>query len=434
MCTRAALVRALCVAIILGASAAPFSRALPATSAPALAARVDVVTHTDGAILDFNALNRDAFYRSLYTPARCFSHAYTFGRHPTPLLGAYRVGALRGCRDGSDADAFFNEYSANDTATAQAALNAFQHPPDCSARSHGHIVDFHVAGFASTVHFYMYTFLRTIGAARVAHLAPASIVARPWGWAPSDCAGGSPDCFFEPITNCSANATIATAERYMVAYPPSPDDRNTILDGAALATHLGSKKSWSWVRAQALRYLLRPNAATAAHAEAFARATFPRGLPRPLAAVFVRGTDKGTESPVFNVSAHFAALEPLATSIGLRDVYLNSDSDASIEEARRLFGHRYRLHVPSVERDVGQVHKGDANGVRIYVGMTPAQKAAQVRDTLADIYLSASADVHVGTLSSNRCRIVDALRLAAGKDAFAYVDVDGRYLVEGMRR
>jgi hypothetical protein len=200
-----------------------------------------------------------------------------------------------------------------------------------------------------------------------------------------------------------------------------PDARNTILDNVRYST----RKSWSWVRAQAFRYLLRPNAATRAHAQAFARRVFPSALPRPLAAMFVRASDKGQESRVFNVSDYFALLDPVAARIGLRDVYLNSDSEAVIDDARRLAGARYRIHVPAVAHDFAFASLG---------AMSWAQKARQMNDSLADLYLEVTADVHVGTLSSNWCRLVDALKISAGKDAFPFLDVDARYLVEGARR
>jgi len=67
-------------------------------------------------------------------------------------------------------------------------------------------------------------------------------------------------------------------------------------------------------------------------------------LPHPLAAVFIRAGDKFKEAPLLSVDAHFAELAPIAAKLGIKDVYLGSDSHDRIVEALGKYGSTYTIH------------------------------------------------------------------------------------------
>jgi hypothetical protein len=202
---------------------------------------------------------------------------------------------------------------------------------------------------------------------------------------------------------------------YDVDYPPQPLNRP--------AGWPFPKKSWAFARSHVLRYLLRPRPEVAAFVEATAARPFPHGLPRPLAALFVRWQDKGAESPTFGIDAYFAQLAPIAKALHLRDVYLGSDDARAVGEARAAYGGQFAIHALDIPRNFSMLTDK---------GRTPL--GGQMLASLADLYVQAHADVWVGTLSSNWCRMVDELRSAAGKTCLPFLDVDGRYLTEGTRR
>lgn len=56
----------------------------------------------------------------------------------------------------------------------------------------------------------------------------------------------------------------------------------------------------------------------------------------------------------------------------------------------------------------------------------------QVLRTLAEVFISASADVFVGTLSSNQCRLMDELRKLQGKGRMPFLTPEGK-LIAGQR-
>lgn len=170
-----------------------------------------------------------------------------------------------------------------------------------------------------------------------------------------------------------------------------------------------------------MAYLLRPNAETASFIKAQAALVFPRGLPSSYFSVFVRRTDKVQEAPIYELGAYAAALEPLqAAAPSVRDIYFNSDDPEAL------------LNVTSAFPGLRVWHMTMDRGFSLakLATFSAAQVGAQMRLSLTDLFLEAHADAHVGTLSSNWLRLVDELRLAAGKTAFAFADVDGKNYAE----
>ena len=108
-----------------------------------------------------------------------------------------------------------------------------------------------------------------------------------------------------------------------------------------------------------------------------------------------------------SVDAHFAELAPVAARLGIKDVYLSSDSGDRIAEAIAKYGAEYTMHfIPWSRPQGGYIEDEEKEAWRM---------RDIVRLTLADVFIKAQADVMVGTLSSNQGRLADEFRVANGK-------------------
>ena len=267
--------------------------------------------------------------------------------------------------------------------------------------------------------------------------------------------------------------------------PPKPGEtererihrRDRAAAAAALAAFADRPPSW-WL-AQLMKYMLRPRPrvlrdfVAPMQARAFGGLTENDGkkdgnattsspssplLPHPLASVFIRGGDKGKESALLPAQAYLDELEPLAEKLGIRDLYVSSDDGDAIEAVRRAYGGFAESPGSSGGNDplgaAAADDDDDANGdgkkqetrnrkearrqYRVHSidwprprgGVTYAQVLAwrdrpemedMVRLALADVFVTAQADVQAGTLSSNWCRVGDMLRRANGRGRLPYV-------------
>lgn len=356
--------------------------------------------------LDFELFNHDFLYDKMTASEECFREAYAFDKHSAD---DFRVGVMTNCGERGD------EYSTENTLAAQRWIQNWQNPKDCAAVKIGLIAAYHHGGIGSTMHYVNHVFLAGLsqGYVMVYDNGPRPVYNFPW----ADCDLDSPDCYFLPVSNCTDPTKWKHLTIFKPEYPPRP--------------HLISQWerfrgfAYAWQRSQTMKYLMRPNAAMVQHVTAAAKEIFPNGIPRPMAAMFVRWTDKGTESPVFNVTSYFDILDPVATSLGVKDVYIGSDDPRAPALIREQYGSRYAVYNLKAIRTFSYLQ--DFNH------MNASSKGEQFRFALVDLYVQAHADVHVGTLSSNWCRMVDELRSAVGKTKTPFLDVDGRFIIEGTR-
>lgn len=400
------------LAVLLLLAAAALSALLfRAEAVPALTAYLGVyeppLPHRGWEALNLSTLGAGAPFERLCAEA-AVCRAELYGGFWSHQGGVIERSAFIGMMD-TNCGTPGGEFSMADNAAAQAWLHATQHPAHCADAKLGVVGAYHRGGIGSSLHFAVYTALRIMAEGRVAVFGP--------GWAWANCPAGSPDCYFLPFSGCAAGDS-ADVVHYEVDYPPLPLHRP--------AGWPFPHKSWAFARSHVLRYLLRPRPEVARFVEGAVAAAFPRGLPRPLAALFVRWQDKGVESPTFGIDAYFEQLAPIAGALRLRDVYLGSDDARAVAEARAAYGAAYAIHTLDIPRNFSLTSYAAAGGTSPLGG--------QMLVSLADLYLQAHADVWVGTLSSNWCRMVDELRTAAGKACLPFLDVDGRYLTEGTRR
>lgn len=185
-----------------------------------------------------------------------------------------------------------------------------------------------------------------------------------------------------------------------------------------LAAH--RDKPARWWKAHLTKFVLRPSDYTLRHLVWPLQQTafYETGgaLPHPLAAMFIRAGDKFKEAPPKSVDAHFAELAPVAAQLGITNVYVGSDSQDRIAEAVAKYGDTYTIHFINWHRPAGGLAYED-----VLRSQRSWRMVQLMRLVLADLYITAQADVLVGTLSSNWAELGDELRRANGKGRMPYL-------------
>jgi hypothetical protein len=144
----------------------------------------------------------------------------------------------------------------------------------------------------------------------------------------------------------------------------------------------------------------------------------------------VRSGDKWKEANLRTAQEHFDALETFAQSNpSLRPsmVYFGTDDALVLSDVVRQYSTRYNLTWIGYHREAKGLTFEEAK-TRYY----SPKVEWQVLVSLADLYISALADVFVGALSSNWCRLTDELRKAHGKAGMPYLTPRGEALVAGV--
>jgi hypothetical protein len=239
------------------------------------------------------------------------------------------------------------------------------------------------------------------------------------------------DCFFLPSTRCRpataalVGAPVITAlhqlDRVVRLHPYHSLLGTSFCELTVQASTPGlaafRDKPPSWWYAQLAKFVVRPTMHTLTTLMwPLQQAAFYRTagrLPHPLAAVFIRAGDKGSEAPLQTVHAHFAALAPLARKLNISDVYVGSDSAARLAEAIDAYSSTYRIHFINWQRPGGGLAMEDVKAAA--TSRSSSRMADLTRLALADLAITAQADVLVGSLSSNWPRLADELRRAGGK-------------------
>jgi hypothetical protein len=67
---------------------------------------------------------------------------------------------------------------------------------------------------------------------------------------------------------------------------------------------------------------------------------------------------------------------------------------------------------------------------RTLIHMSKEQRGKIVLEFLSDLFIEVNADLHVGTLTSNWCRLVDEIRLVLGKTLPFYTP-ENKFLMNG---
>jgi Alpha-(1,6)-fucosyltransferase N- and catalytic domains len=344
-------------------------------------------------------------------------------------------------------------YNLNDTKTIAQRIYAHQHPRDCSKARFLIIEREWHAGFGSTVHIKAYSLLIALMSNRILIDSPdiqwtmtfaASCESQDWA------------CYFAPLTNCTLpedwksrsrpfksikvsltnnnydnnQPQYATTVAQMQLAPDAPGIGTVRVNGDILGAPQFNAKPASWWMTQATGYVARPNKRTLqAVCYIWDCIIGPRQQPpRPFAAMFIRRGDKWWESRLREPFEYFDLLEGLDRNLpeAIKSVYVGTDDPAMLSQVAREYSYDWDLIWMGYHRSSqGSQHHEEV--ARYHT----AKMELQVLLTLAEVFVSASADVLVGTLSSNQCRLMDELRKLQGKGRMPYLTPE-RQLIAGQ--
>ena len=242
----------------------------------------------------------------------------------------------------------------------------------------------------------------------------------------ADCNSGTPDCVFLPITNCSI--------------PSKGDDQQVIHINAnfghwskPIHPPIFQSRSFNWYRAQLLFYLMRYKPQTLVHAQnTIAQYLKPPSieLHHPYIAVYVRRSDKVANkemSQAYTLKQYFELFDGDARRANITKVYINSEDERVFNEFTEINKEKQGYYtLLSIKATRNVVYAS-------FWGMTNEQRGKIILEFLTDLFIEANADFHVGTLTSNWCRLVDEMRLVLGK-TIPYYTPENRYLLDKRRR
>jgi hypothetical protein len=114
-------------------------------------------------------------------------------------------------------------------------------------------------------------------------------------------------------------------------------------------------------------------------------------------------------SQAYTLRQYFDLFDADARRANISTVYINSEDEQVFKEFVEINKEKqdyYKLLSIKVARNI------------VYATLTRMsrqQRGKIVLEFLSDLFIEANADLHVGTLTSNWCRLVDEIRLVLGK-------------------
>ncbi|CAF1196904.1 unnamed protein product, partial [Didymodactylos carnosus] len=291
-------------------------------------------------------------------------------------------------------------FSVQSTLSAQEWLYNHQNPADCSTARIAVINNYAWSGMGSSIHQIVWTIAKVLEDNRI------FVYATPGNWMWADCDEKNPNCFFIPVSNCKSSGEI---------------DGNRIIEISGNYGHYGStvppepfsNQSFNWWRAQLAFYVTRFNKRVMEHVKRVSHEIFPQGIEhsRPLIALFIRRSDKvatGEMKKSYTLESYFDLFDSDARRASVRNLYLNSEDDDVFNEFHKNqhLVRYYRLFYLNQTR--GYTFSS-------WLEESPERQSQISLAFLTDLYIESNADMHAGTLSSNWCRLIDEIRLSAGK-------------------
>ena len=232
--------------------------------------------------------------------------------------------------------------------------------------------------------------------------------------------------FFLPISNCSVPSNVDGQQTVHInansGHWPNP-----------VHPPVFQNRSFNWYRSQLLFYLMRYKPGTLTHAQnTIAQYFKPPSLDlhHPYIAIYVRRSDKvrGKEmSQAYTLKQYFDLFDGDARRANITSVYINSEDEQVFNEFVQLNKEKqdyYKLLSVKATRNVV---------FATLTGMGRGKRGKIVLEFLTDLFIEVNADLHVGTLTSNWCRLVDEMRLVLGK-TIPYYTPENRYLLDMRRR
>lgn len=316
----------------------------------------------------------------------------------------------------------------NETQHVASLIYAHQNPPDCSKV--GFLINLSEwpSGLGSAIHVKSYVLLTAMKSGRVLVDAPGV----DWGLTnPQTCPQKDWSCYFARLTKCvlpsnwSDNAVpfeSAKGTERFVTVKSTTVFRETMR--APLRLFGYDHKPVHWWSTHASMYLFRPNQRTVNFACHAWNCMFPHGSgpSRPFAAIFIRSGDKFTEAKLHEPFEYFDLVMKLNRTLpeAIQTVYVGTDSARMLSQVDREFSHAWNLVY------LGH-HRSDNGNSQDFqkVVQHSARIEYQILSTLAELMVASSADISVGTLSSNQCRLLDEQRKIQGKARMPYLTPEG---------
>ena len=109
--------------------------------------------------------------------------------------------------------------------------------------------------------------------------------------------------------------------------------------------------------------------------------------------------------------------------LNITTVYINSEDEQVFNEFEQLNKEKqgyYKLLSVKAAKNVV---------FRTLIRMSKEQRGKIVLEFLSDLFIEVNADLHVGTLTSNWCRLVDEIRLVLGK-TLPYYTPENKFLMD----
>lgn len=368
------------------------------------------------------------------TSGKCplFMDRYT---HPLmfwkPAVGSSRYRLPPGtCRKPQNANGACDYmFNAHMNAAATEYIYKHQHPADCAKVNFLVLTRQWRGGLGSTVHMNAFMLLRAMQYNRVLIEAPNIA----WEMTnPNSCAGRNWSCYFAPVTNCTLPKDWQQHAKHVVqsqtnlfanqslqyiavhVFPPSNEynfEQSTFLNGSHLP------EGWWFTHTTA--YMLRPAPRTVrAACHAWTCIHGAKAVPRPMAAVFIRRGDKWKEAKPHNLTDYAEAMTNIHKQSPIRTIYVGTDDATTLIQARQIF-EGYNVFWLGYHRDVGGLTHEEVQS-RYH----SAKAEWQVLLSLIDLLFTISADVMVGTLSSNWCRLANEWRRVHGNLLAPYFSID----------
>jgi hypothetical protein len=274
---------------------------------------------------------------------------------------------------------------------------------------------------------------------------------------PLNCAQQDWACYFAPVSKCvlgkdwdesktpefatedlaSGRTTTSTRKHVRTIAHPQPLNGALVMGQSLGIKGLGGFSGFrvpnSWWMTHATMYLIRPNKRTldvACWYWSCMPQSFVPSFKEPTASIFVRSGDKWKEANLRTAQEHFDALEIFVRehpALKPSTVYFGTDDALVLSDVVRRYASEYNLTWLGFHRET--------KGLTFEETLTRAYSPKvewQVLVSLSDLYISSLADIFVGTLSSNWCRLADELRKAHGKAALPYLTPEGEALVAGV--
>lgn len=334
-------------------------------------------------------------------------------------------------------------YPLNETAAIADMIYAHQHPSDCSRAKFLVIEREWHSGLGSTIHIKAYSLLVALMSGRV--LIDDDNINWTMTFALS-CETQDWACYFAPLTSCTLPSNWRhQAKPFMDVNPGKQTDQYVTssaqmqlanapgIGGVIVKDFTGrdgapstifNRKPATWWMTQATGFVTRPNERTLRAVCYIWNCILGKQKqpPRPFAAMFMRRGDKHWEAQPREPFEYFDLLAKLDRNLSepIRGVYVGTDDPHMLSQVAREYSRDWDLLWMGYHRgSSGSQHQEEV--ARYH----SAKMELQVLLTLAEVYISSTADVLVGTLSSNQCRLMDEFRKLQGKARMPYLTPEG---------